>query len=137
MLSAGFNEPEVERALDESWVWREAYVAETDDQALEEFLPAHQSAYEHLDSIREEWNPIDQPVRKQAPPLPRSAYEGTPVPSGNELLIGSPKRVSEQLALLRDAGARNLMLTHRGLVSADHAARSHRLLAEKSMPLFR
>ena len=137
MLSAGFDEPEVERSLDESWVWREAYVSETDDQALEEFLPAHQIAYEHLESVREQWNPIDQPIRKQAAPLPRSAYESTPVPSGSELLIGSPKRVAEQVALLRDAGARNLMLTHRGLVSADQAARSHRLLAEKVMPLFR
>jgi hypothetical protein len=38
-----------------------------------------------------------------------SAYGSTPSRSANEALVGSPKRVAAQMALLRDAGARNLM----------------------------
>ena len=137
MLSAGFSEPEVERALDDSWVWRECYIAESDDQALEEFLPPSMRASDHLRSMREQWNPKDQPAPAPSPLLPRSAYKATPDPSANEALVGSPERVAEQVALLRDAGVRNFMLTHRGLVSQEKVHTSWKLLSEKVMPLFR
>ena len=137
MLSSGFDESAVEGALDQSWVWREIYVAETDDQALDEFLPAFERATGYIVDMRERWNPKDQPTPKPPPPLARSAYQGTPDPTANELLIGSPRRVGEQVAQLRDAGARNLMLTSRGLMSREQTTSSLRLLAEKVMPLFR
>ena len=137
MLASGYEEPAVERALDESWVWREAYLAETDDQALAEYLPAYEGAYRRISDIRESWNPKDHPVPKQPPPLPRAAYHATPDPGANEALVGSPRRVGEQVALLRDAGARNLMLTHRGVVSREQATSSLRLLSERVMPLFK
>ena len=137
MLAAGFSEPEVEAALDQCWVWRETYLAETDGQAMDEFLPAFHGAYERMVDLRERWNPKGQPVPDQPPPLPRSAYKTVPDPSANEVLVGSPRRVGEQLALLRDVGARNLMLTHRGLMSRERITSSLRLLSEKVMPLFR
>ena len=137
MLSSGFDEPAVERALNQSWVWRECYVAETDDQALSEFIPAYERAYRTIYDIRERWNPKDQPVPKQPAPLPRSDYKANPDASAGEALVGSPRRVAEGVALLRDAGARNLMLTHRGLVSREQATSSLRLLSEKVMPLFK
>ena len=137
MLSAGFDEPAVDEAMDQSWVWREAYLAETDDQALDQFLPAFERAGKQMATVRERWNPKDQSVSKQPPALPRSAYQATPDPSANEALVGSPRRVAEQVALSRDAGARNLMLTHRGLMSREQVASSLRLLSEKVMPLFR
>ena len=43
----------------------------------------------------------------------------------------------EQLAQMRDAGIRNLMLTNRGLMSPEKTAASLKLLSEKVMPLFR
>jgi alkanesulfonate monooxygenase SsuD/methylene tetrahydromethanopterin reductase-like flavin-dependent oxidoreductase (luciferase family) len=137
MISEGFSEPEVEQALDNSWVWRECYIAETDDQALEEFLPPTMRASELLRGMRERWNPKDQEAPTPAPLLPRSAYKAVPDPSANEALIGSPKRVAEQVALLRDAGTRNFMLSHRGLVSREKAHSSWKLLCEKVMPLFK
>jgi alkanesulfonate monooxygenase SsuD/methylene tetrahydromethanopterin reductase-like flavin-dependent oxidoreductase (luciferase family) len=137
MLSSGFNEPEVEKALDQSWIWRECYLAETDQQALEEFIPAYQRAYATISQYRERWNPMDISVPKQPPPLPISAYGEAPDPSTAEALVGSPKRVAEQIAQLRDMGAKNLMLTHRGVVSRQQAASSLRLLSEKIMPQFK
>ena len=137
MLSSGFDEAAVEAALDESWVWREAYIADTDEQALEEFIPAYETAYRTMVGLRERWNPVDQPSPKQAPPLPISAYAPAPDPSASEALVGSPRRVAEQVAHLRDVGARNLMLTHRGLVPREKATSSLRLLSEKVMPLFK
>jgi alkanesulfonate monooxygenase SsuD/methylene tetrahydromethanopterin reductase-like flavin-dependent oxidoreductase (luciferase family) len=137
MLSSGFSEPEVEKALDQSWIWRECYLAETDQQALETFIPAYERAYATICQYREHWNPRDISVPKQPPPLPLSAYGEAPDPSAPEALVGSPKRVAEQIAQLRDVGAKNLMLTHRGLVSRQQAASSLRLLSEKIMPQFK
>ena len=127
----------MDKALDQSWVWRECYVAETDEQALEEFIPAYQRAYETISDYRERWNPKDIPVPKQPPPLPISAYQFTPNPGVGEALVGSPRRVAEQVAQLRDVGARNLMLTHRGLVSREQSTSSMRLLSQQIAPLFK
>lgn len=137
MLSSGFSEEEVQTALDKSWVWREAHVAETDDQALEEFIPAYERAHGYMTDVRDRWNPPEHRMSRQGPPLPRSAYGPTPDPAANEVLIGSPKRVSEQVAMLRDAGACNLMLTNRGLMNVEKTKLSMKLLSEQVIPAFK
>ena len=137
MQSSGFDEATVENALDNSWFWYEMHLAETDDEALDGFLPASQRAGKHVAEMRERWNPKDQEVNISRAPLPRSEYKPTPNPTNNENLIGSPNRVAEQVHLLSEAGVRNLMLTNRGLMSKEDTASSLRLLSEKVMPQFR
>lgn len=137
MLAAAFDEASVDKALDQSWVWYEAHLAETDDQALEAFLPNFQRASQYIANMRARWNPKDQQLPTPPPPLPRSAYGSRPSRSASEALVGSPTRVAEQVALLRDAGARNLMLTNRGLMSPEQTRASLRLLSDKVMPQFR
>jgi hypothetical protein len=73
----------------------------------------------------------------QRAPLGRSEYAASPNPDKSENLVGGYKRVAEQVAMLRDVGVRNLMLTNRGLVSQEKANKSLRLLSEKIMPSFR
>ena len=51
--------------------------------------------------------------------------------------MGSPQRVAEQLDEMRSLGIRNLMLTNRGLMSAEATRRSLKLLAEQVMPKLR
>jgi alkanesulfonate monooxygenase SsuD/methylene tetrahydromethanopterin reductase-like flavin-dependent oxidoreductase (luciferase family) len=137
MRAAGFDEARVEQALDQVWVWYEAHLADTDDQALAEFLPQFQQASQYIATMRERWNPRDQALPKPPPPLPRSAYVPTPNREANETLVGSPQRVTAQIALLQESGARNLMLTNRGLMSQEQTRSSLRLLSEKVMPAFR
>jgi len=137
MRAAGFDAASVDQALDQSWIWYEAHLAETDDQALAEFLPQFQQASHYIAAMRERWNPPDLQLPKPPPPLPRSAYAPTPSRETNEALVGSPRRVSEQIALLQEIGARNLMLTNRGLMSREQTRTSLRLLSEKVMPAFR
>ena len=75
---------------------------------------------------------------RQPPPMGRDGYAArSRTPDGPEIIVGSPERVSEHLAQMRDAGIRNLMLTNRGLMSAEKTAKSLRLLSEKVMPYFR
>ena len=69
--------------------------------------------------------------------MDRSGYGDAPDPNAAENLVGGPKRVAEQVALMRDVGVRNLMLTNRGLMSREKTATSLRLLSQKVMPLFR
>ena len=68
--------------------------------------------------------------------MKKEGYAETPDPAVSELLIGGPKRVAEQIAMMRDLGVRNLMLTNRGLVSQKKATKSLTLLSEKIMPSF-
>ncbi|MCH7712415.1 MAG: LLM class flavin-dependent oxidoreductase [Chloroflexi bacterium] len=137
MQSSGFDETTVENALDNSWFWYEAHLAETDDDALDGFLPIYESAGRHVAEMRKRWNPKDQEVSTTTPPLSRSAYKPAPNTEANENLIGSPSRVAEQVHLLSEAGVRNLMLTNRGLMSPEDTAASLRLLSEQVMPQFR
>ena len=137
MKDAGFDDATIERNLDQVWVWRELHVAETDDQAFEEFLPAQHQAYVTMQEYRTLWNPPDFRMDRQTPPMDREGYAATPDPDASENIIGSPSRVADQLSQMRDAGIRNLMLTNRGLMSPDKTAKSLKLFSEKVMPMFR
>ena len=137
MAEAGFDEASIEANLDQIWVWREVHLADTDDQAMEEFLPAQHEAWANMQHYRTTWNPPQYSMDRQPPPMGRDGYAAKPDPDGPEIIVGSPERVSEHLAQMRDAGIRNLMLTNRGLMSAEKTAKSLRLLSENVMPYFR
>ena len=135
MLSSGFDEATADKALDQSWFWYECHVAETNDQAFDQFFPVWERASKHIADMREKWNPKDQEVSVGTMGLPRSAYGPHPNPSAGENLIGSPERVAEQVRLLSEVGVKNLMLTNRGLMSKENTETSLRLLSEKVKPM--
>ena len=137
MEESGYNAATVEANLDQIWVWREIHLAETDEQALDEFLPAFHDAYVTMEGFRNKYNPPEYAMDRQTAPIPREMYGARPDPGVNELMVGSPERVAEQLRQLREAGVRNLMLTNRGLMSLEKTARSMRLMSERVMPLLR
>ena len=136
MSGAGFSEEAVEKSLDQIWVWREMHIAETDGQAMDEFLPAHFQAFSKMEEVRAQWNPPGMEISVQRAPLGRSDYGETPNPDAPESMVGGPKRVAEQVARMQELGVRNLMLTNRGLVSQEKTAKSLKLLSEKIMPSF-
>lgn len=136
MLDSGFNEEDVEKNLDQIWVWREMHLAPTNDEALDDFLPAHYKAYSTMETIRTEWNPKSSSMSIQRPPMDRTGYKDEPDPESPESLVGSPRRVAEQVDQLKQVGVRNLMLTNRGLMSLQKTTTSLKLLSEQVMPLF-
>ena len=131
MLAAGFNEAQVEKALDETWAQQWVYVAEDDQQAREEGLPAFQAERQDIRQAAERYNPTDHP--EPIPTLPSSYMQ-----LEHSVIAGSPKHVAESLGALRDLGVRNLLL---GMTPTalprEKAAESMRLFAEKVAPLFR
>lgn len=138
LTSEGFNEEQINNCLEQCWVWYEAHLAETDEQAWDEFLPVMERANRYVLDMRTTWNPQDQEVSAfPPPPLPRSAYGRSPNPEASELLVGSPTRVIEQLKLLRGLGVENLMLTNRGLTTREQTTRYLTLLSEEVIPALR
>ena len=137
MEESGFDEAAIEANLDQIWVWREIHVAETDEQAFEDFLPAFHEAYVTMEGYRNRYNPPQYIMDRQTAPIGRDRYGATPDPGQNEVLVGGPQRVSEHIQQLYDAGVRNLMLTNRGLMSPDLTSRSMKLTSEQVMPRFR
>ena len=131
MFEAGFDEPHVERCMDETWVRRSVYVAESNEQALEEAVPAFQAERAHISDARAKLNPTEYVDPIPTPPSISSMPE-------HYLLAGTPRHVAEKIAELRDVGARNVLLG----MSPSHMARdkvenSLRLFAEEVAPLFR
>ena len=145
MYSAGFSEEEVERNLDQTWLLREAYVADTTQQALEEYVPGLIKRRELMKRLREPWESKDRPspvgyksVEQISVDVALSTGDVLTLSSNMGSFSGSPQQLKEQIAELRDLGVRNLMLTHYGqVVSPEKQANSMRLLSEKVMPAFR
>ena len=131
MLESGYAESEVEKALDETWVMRNLYVADSDGEALETATRALKRFRGHLLDARTKYNPGGAPRRDpgQAPP-PGEIVE-------HAFLAGSPRTVAAQIGDLRDAGVRNLMLNANvGQMPQDQVERSLRLFGEKVLPIF-
>lgn len=132
MLEAGIGETEVERVLDETWVQRHLHVAETDEDALEMAALAQTQAGDHIWEVRNRYNPGGIPPRKPGEPVPAIEI------LEHAFLAGSPKRVAEQIAELREAGVRNVLVNvNLGQFPREIVERSMRLFGEKVMPKFR
>jgi alkanesulfonate monooxygenase SsuD/methylene tetrahydromethanopterin reductase-like flavin-dependent oxidoreductase (luciferase family) len=132
MFAQGFDAAAVERALAESWVQRALLVTDGDAEALELAEQALRRYRHHLDESRRRYNPGGLPPRQPGqPPSPNEMVE-------HVFVAGSPRRVAEQIAALRDAGVRNLMFNvNMGRLPPAVVERSLRLFGDKVLPLFR
>jgi alkanesulfonate monooxygenase SsuD/methylene tetrahydromethanopterin reductase-like flavin-dependent oxidoreductase (luciferase family) len=132
MLKAGFEKEAVENALDQTWAQRALYVADSDEEALDVATMALKRYRHHLDEARRRYNPGGLPPRKpEAPPSPNEMVE-------HAFLVGTPKRVAEQVAALRAVGVRNLLLNvNVGQMPPERVERSMKLFGEKVLPMFR
>jgi alkanesulfonate monooxygenase SsuD/methylene tetrahydromethanopterin reductase-like flavin-dependent oxidoreductase (luciferase family) len=132
MLESGFTEESVQEALDETWAQRALFVADSDQEALEVATPALERYRKHLLDARINFNPGGVPPRRP----------GEAPPAGEVLehafLAGTPNRVAEQIAELRTAGVRNLLLnTNVGQILPDQVEKSMRLFGDQVLPKFR
>ena len=132
MLKTGFDVDVVEKILDETWAQRALYVADSDDEAQEMASRALTRYRHHLDESRRLYNPGGLPPRKPgAPPNPNEMVE-------HVFLAGTPKRVAEQVAALKEVGVRNLLLNvNMGQMPPGQVERSMKLFGEKVLPRFR
>jgi alkanesulfonate monooxygenase SsuD/methylene tetrahydromethanopterin reductase-like flavin-dependent oxidoreductase (luciferase family) len=132
MLQAGFEKEAVENALDQTWAQRALYVADSHEEALDVATKALRRYRHHLDEARRRYNPGGLPPRKPGtPPSPNEMVE-------HAFLAGTPKRVAEQIAALREVGVRNLLLNvNVGQIPPEQVEHSMQLFGEKVLPMFR
>jgi alkanesulfonate monooxygenase SsuD/methylene tetrahydromethanopterin reductase-like flavin-dependent oxidoreductase (luciferase family) len=129
MLEAGFSAAYVEQSLDQSWAQRGLYVCENEAEALETADLALKRYRAHLLQARQKYNPGGEPPRP--PGQPPTAAEMVE----HAFLLGSPERIVDQIAELREAGVRNLLLNvNVGQILHEQVVRSMRLFGDKVLP---
>jgi len=130
------------RLMAQAALWRNVYVAESDAQAEDELSELLLRTRAHMMHVREAYNPPDfiiDPMMLNPWTDPSvSDADALPVVLETGSLYGSPARVREQVAELRDAGVRHL-LCQTGFGDMNHAQNlaSMRRFGEQVMPAFR
>ena len=132
MRDIGYSEETVQRNMDNCWVWRNIYVAETDAEAVSLATEVHEASRRHIDETRLRLNTADEMASvRTVLSDPRFRVE-------NSMIYGSPDTVAKRIERLSRIGIGGLILHFRvGPMSWEDNERSLRLFAEKVMPRFR
>jgi alkanesulfonate monooxygenase SsuD/methylene tetrahydromethanopterin reductase-like flavin-dependent oxidoreductase (luciferase family) len=141
-LEAGGHDSETRaRLLGQSALWRNVYVAESDAEAEDELAALLLRTRDHMMHVRDAYNPDDfviDPVMLNAwtdPAVGNDEAIAYVLETGS--LYGSPARVREQVAELRDVGVRHLLCqTGFGDMSHEQNLASMRRFGELVMPAF-
>jgi alkanesulfonate monooxygenase SsuD/methylene tetrahydromethanopterin reductase-like flavin-dependent oxidoreductase (luciferase family) len=140
--AGGHDEATRARLLAQSALWRNVYVGESDAQAEDELSTLLLHTRRHMMHVRAEHNPPDFEIAAAM----LNPWTDPAIGDGDALafvlatgsLFGSPARVREQVAELRDVGVRHL-LCQTGFGDMSHEANiaSMRRFGEEVMPAFR
>ncbi len=142
-LEAGGHDMATQRRLlAEASVWRFLYVADSEAQAEDDVFEATLHYRQHMHHVREAYNPPDFRVNAAAmnpwmdPAV--SHPDGVRFVLETGALYGTPKRVAEQIAALRDLGLGHVMCQASwGGLTHDKAMASLRRFGEHVVPAFR
>jgi alkanesulfonate monooxygenase SsuD/methylene tetrahydromethanopterin reductase-like flavin-dependent oxidoreductase (luciferase family) len=134
MLAAGHNEDRVARNLENCWVWRNVFVAETEAEAELIGVPAFQAMVESRAALRNRIY-LETGMRIEVPasdlPSARASVE-------HGFIYGSPGRVAEAIADIDRLGIGGVIATFRlGPMPHKAAANSLRLFIQQVAPEFR
>ena len=142
LAEGGHDAATRERLLAQAALWRNVYVAESDAQAEDELSTLLLRTRAHMMHVRHEYNPADFHID----PVMLNPWTDPAVSDADALafvlatgsLFGSPARVREQVAALRDVGVRHLLCqTGFGDMSHEQNLLSMRRFGEQVMPAFR
>ena len=131
MRESGFDEATVARNVDDTWVWRNIFVAETDAEAERLALPAFQIQQEFRAAMRKRvYEEQGLLLKQETAPAARNQVQ-------HSMLCGSPATVAEALAEIDRIGVGGLILVFRiGPMPHEVAANSIRLFMQKVAPEF-
>lgn len=142
LAEGGHDAATRDRLLSQAALWRNVYVAETDAQAEDELSALLLRTRAHMMHVRHAYNPADfaiDPVMLNPWTDPAvSDHDSIAYALETGSIFGSPARVREQVAELRDAGVRHLLCqTGFGDMSHERNLESMRRFGEQVMPAFR
>jgi alkanesulfonate monooxygenase SsuD/methylene tetrahydromethanopterin reductase-like flavin-dependent oxidoreductase (luciferase family) len=131
----GCDEATVAHNVDECWVWRNVFVAETDAEAARIAIPAFEAMHEQRTEMRKRVYQ-EQGVSIVPMPAPGTAPAARLVLE-HSLIYGSPATVSEALAKVDATGVGGVIMQFRlGPMSYDDVAQSLTLFTQKVAPQF-
>lgn len=129
----GLDEPAIARRVEACWVWRNVFVAETDEEAERIAVPAFTQMHERRIEMRHR---VYQEQGASILPMPPA---GTAPPAHAQiehaLVCGSPATVTEKLSTLQATGVGGLIIQFRlGPMSYEQTASSLTLFRERVIP---
>ncbi|MGQ0524243.1 MAG: LLM class flavin-dependent oxidoreductase [Betaproteobacteria bacterium] len=132
MREAGFDEETVARNVENTWIWRNIFVAETDAEAERLALPAWKTQQEFRQAMRKKvYEEQGLLLKADAEPAARNQVQ-------HSILCGSPDTVCEAIAEIDRIGVGGLILVFRlGPMPAEVAEENIRLFMRKVAPRFR
>ncbi|MBN8925981.1 MAG: hypothetical protein BGO51_02515 [Rhodospirillales bacterium 69-11] len=132
----GMDEATIAARVDECWVWRNVYVAETDAEAERIARPAFEAMHEFRVEMRHRVH-----AEQGASILPMPPAGAAPPPHAqaeHALICGSPATVAEKLAVLGKTGVGGLIMQFRlGPMSWEQTGASLTLFRDQVMPALR
>ncbi len=132
MKEVGFGHNIIEDTLDKTWISKNLFVGESYSHAREIAEAGFVRERKHFREARELYNPGGFPVQEPNKPPPASED------FDKSFIIGTDSQVADQIAEMRDIGARNLMFKiNIGELDTTDVQSSMRLFSQKVMPLFK
>jgi alkanesulfonate monooxygenase SsuD/methylene tetrahydromethanopterin reductase-like flavin-dependent oxidoreductase (luciferase family) len=132
MRDAGFGKAAIAANLKASWVWRNFYIADSDDEAERIGIPAFETMTRTRAEMRNRYAAMGQRI------IPQDDLPGTRKARGEGLIYGAPDRVAEDVAAIDALGIGGIIGTFRlGPMAHEVAAASMTLFLEKVAPQFR
>ncbi len=132
MRESGHDEATVARCVDNTWIWRNIFVAETDAEAERIALPAWKTQQEFREAMRKKVYAEQGLLLKQDDGL--AARNNVQ----HSILCGAPGTVAEALADIDKIGVGGVLMVFRlGPMPHEVAANSIRLFMQKVAPRFR
>jgi alkanesulfonate monooxygenase SsuD/methylene tetrahydromethanopterin reductase-like flavin-dependent oxidoreductase (luciferase family) len=132
MRESGYDEAAVARNVDDTWIWRNIFVGETDAEAERLALPAWEQQQEFRQAMRRKvYEEQGLLLKHEAEPAARNQVR-------HSILCGSPATVAEAIAEIDGMGVGGLILVFRlGPMPIEVAEASIRLFMKQVAPEFR
>jgi alkanesulfonate monooxygenase SsuD/methylene tetrahydromethanopterin reductase-like flavin-dependent oxidoreductase (luciferase family) len=131
MRDSGHDEKTVAHGVDNTWIWRNVFVAETDAEAKRLALPAFEAQQEFRKVMRKKVYEEQGLLLKQEAGVPsRDQVQ-------HSMICGSPATVAEEIARIDEIGIGGLLMVFRiGPMPYEIAENSIRLFMGKVAPQF-
>ena len=131
LRDSGYDEQTVARCVDDTWIWRNIFVAETDAEAKRLALPAFEHQQEFRKVMRKKVYEEQGLLLKQETGVPARDQ------AQHSIICGSPATVAEEIAKIDKIGVGGLLMVFRiGPMPYEVAENSIRLFMGKVAPQF-
>ena len=133
LREVGLDEAAIAANVEQCWVWRNVYVAETDAEAERVAVPAFEAMHEHRVAMRKRI--YDEQKASILPMPPPGAAPPAHASVEHALVYGSPATVASKLAPLKATGVGGMIMQFRlGPMNYEQTAASLTLFNDKVIP---